>query len=92
MSEEDEATLNQCLEHILNLLHKLSCSCPAQIATILAERLRAWFAQIEAQFTTQGITVSCTKFDYIVASLSPEFTTDVCNLLLCPLRKTLTTS
>ena len=60
-----------------------SCSCPAQIATILAKGPRSWFAQIETLFTTQGITVSYTKFDYIVASLSSEFATEVCDLLLC---------
>ena len=43
-----------------------------------------WFAQIEAQFTTRHITVSRTKFDYVIASLAPEFAVEVRDLLLNP--------
>ena len=68
---------------------------PAQVAAIQLKLPpfwpkdpELWFVQKEAQFTTWGITVSSTKFDYIVASLSPEFATKVRDLLLCPLQKT----
>ena len=36
-----------------------------------------WFAQIEAQFTTRHVTVSRTKFDYVVASLDPTITREL---------------
>lgn len=43
-----------------------------------------WFAQVEAQFQTRGVSVESTKFAYVVASLQPEVALEVRDILIAP--------
>ena len=44
-----------------------------------------WFAKLDAQFTTRGITSEHTEFDNMVVSLFPEYATEVRDIILKPL-------
>ena len=43
-----------------------------------------WFAQVEATFATKRLTSQKARFDFVVASLSPEVATEIRDLVLRP--------
>ena len=43
-----------------------------------------WFAQVEATFATKKLTAQKSRFDFVVASLSPDVATEVRDLVLRP--------
>ena len=43
-----------------------------------------WFAQIEAQFLTRGVTSEATKFAYVVSGLQPQFAQEIRDILISP--------
>ena len=46
--------------------------------------LQVWSAQVEAQFTTRGMTQQRTKYNHIVMSMAPEYAMEIRDLILQP--------
>ena len=52
-----------------------------KLAPFWTENPRLWFAQAEAQFATRGVTVSLTKYHYVVAALPMDAAERVVELI-----------
>ncbi len=64
--------------------HPLVAAVNVKIPPFWAADPMIWFAQVEAQFSTRRITAERTKFDFIVASLAPEYALEIRDLVLKP--------
>ena len=47
-------------------------------------RVRGWFVQAEAQFATKGVTVSLTKYFYVIQALRQRTINRIPDLLILP--------
>lgn len=48
------------------------------------EEPEIWFAQVEGQFALSGITVDETKYNYVIASLSPQYCREIKDIIVSP--------
>ena len=63
---------------LLSILHTVSLKLPP----FWQEDPAFWFHQVEAQFAMKGITQQLTKYHYIVGSLAPETSREVCDVIV----------
>ena len=72
-------------------LYQLMCHNPLSVLSLKLPPFwpsdpQLWFAQVESQFTTRGISEEHTKFSYVVSSLAHDYAHEVRDILLSPPR------
>ena len=84
MSEEDSRTAPSSHNMPVEDLRTFVAAGAVRLPPFWPSNPRVWFAQVEAQFSTHGITTSRMKYEEIVCTLPTEYATEIQDLLLDP--------